>query len=265
MIQTRLRYIVILLSIFFLPILLVAQGSISGRVINDETGKPLGGASVYINSSTIGTTTNEDGEFKLPSVSNGFYEIVASYVGYDRLVYQAAIQSKDLQITFRLQQKANELRQVVVLSKDGREKWLRVFRENFLGITGAATNCRILNEDEIMFGENTGGNQMSAFSAVPLEIVNNELGYRVYFELADFYYSRASGSTFFYGYSRFEELREGKVSAKFVRNRQRYYLGSTIHFFHALIESKTADEGFLLLNILTQKTYDSIVRASSRT
>ncbi|MBC7850867.1 MAG: hypothetical protein H7Y31_14090, partial [Chitinophagaceae bacterium] len=42
-------------------------------------------------------------------------------------------------------------------------------------------------------------------------------------------------------------------------------LGSTIHFFHALIEGQTADEGFLLLNILTQKTYDSIVRASSRT
>jgi hypothetical protein len=227
-----------------------AQYVITGKVVSDENDQPLPGASVYINSSTIGTTSNENGEFTLPAVSNGFYDVVASYVGYEILVYRANIQSSNLRITFRLVKKHTELRNIVITTNLARARWLKIFRENFLGISFPSRNCRIVNEDEIMFQEGTGDNIVKAFTAAPLEIVNPDLGYRIFFQLEDFYFSSYPAQTYFYGYSRFEELSDKKeIPERFVRNRKRYYLGSTLHFFHSLIDSRVKDEGFSLLNI----------------
>jgi len=231
------------------------QGIISGKVISESTGKPLSGASVYINSSTIGTTTNENGEYRLHVAGNGFYDVVASYVGFEIIVYRATIQSKDIQVIFKLQEKPTELRNVVVLSKEGRARRLKILRENFLGITEAAEKTKIENEDEILFTDVGGKDVVGAFSVVPLVIVNKELGYRIFFQLEDFYFNNAEGRTYFYGYSRFEELREkGKIPARYLRNRDHYYRGSTLHFFHSLIDNKVKEEGFLLLHIQAMKS-----------
>ena len=231
-----------------------AQGVVSGKVLSETTGKPLSGASVYINSSTIGTTTNEAGEFRLPVVGNGFYDIVASYVGYEIIVYRATVQSKDIKVTFKLQEKPTELRKVVVLSKEGRARRLQILREHFLGITEAAEKTKIENEEEILFTDVGGKDVIGAFSVVPLVIVNKELGYRVFFQLEDFYYNPTEGRTYFYGFSRYEELREkGKIPARYLRKRDGYYRGSTLHFYHSLIENKVKEEGFLLLHIQAMK------------
>ncbi len=239
--------------------ILHAQYIISGKVVVEETCKPLAGASIYINGSTIGTSANEAGEFVFPSLGNGFYEIVASYVGYELIVYRASIQFQNLQVTFKLRKKPTELRNIVVLTKDGRAKWLKIFKENFLGITQASLRCSIKNEDEILFADGTSKRAIYAFSALPLEIINKELGYRVFFQLEDFYFNTDEGRTYFYGYSRFEELSTDKsIPVRYLRNRQRYYLGSTMHFFHSLIDNKISEEGFLLLHIRSMKTIDSI-------
>lgn len=227
-----------------------AQVTISGKVLAGESEKPLAGASVYINSSTMGTTTNEKGEFTLRGVTNGVYELVASFVGYEVVVYRAEIKSADLRIIFQLKPKPTELRNVVVTTRELRERWLRIFRTNFLGVTQAAQKSSIRNEDEILFLDAGTRRGVKAYSAAPLEVVNKELGYRIFFQLEEFYYDQDEGRTYFYGYSRFEELKEnGKVPARYRRNRERYYRGSTLHFFHSLIDSNSKEQGFLLLDI----------------
>jgi hypothetical protein len=239
-----------LFSCILLALRVSAQNSITGKVLNEQNEQPLVGASVYINNSTIGTTTNEAGEFKISSLPNGYYEIVVSYVGFEILVYRITIQSRNMSLLFKLEPKPTEMRKVVVLSRDTRAKWLKVMRENFLGITEAARKTKIMNEDDILFEEGSGKNQVKAFSAAPLEVVNKELGYRIYFELVGFYYNAEEGRTYFYGYSRFEELNEkGKTPNRYIRNRERYYKGSTLHFFHSLIDNRVKEEGFMLLNV----------------
>ena len=173
--------ICIFIFVFWVSFTTSAQVKVSGQVIDDSNDKPLVGASVYINGSTIGAITNENGEFVFPAVYDGFYDIIASFVGYEAVSYRATILSKNLQITFKLRKKPTELRNVVVLSKDGRQKWLKIFKENFLGVTEAATKCKILNEDEILFEYGNSRDSIKAFSVVPLEIVNKELGYKIYF------------------------------------------------------------------------------------
>jgi len=228
---------------------LLSQGVISGVVVSETNGQPLSGASIYVNGSTAGTVSNENGHFRLQALPNGFYDVVVSFVGYEVIVYRAVIQSKDISITFKMTRKETELRKVVVLSKDARQRWLKLLRENFLGITLPAERSSINNEDEVLF-DMASRDSMRAYSLVPLVVENRELGYRIYFELVEFYYNARNQQTYFYGYSRYEELsgRE-KVPAKYIRARERYYRGSVLHFYHSLIDSTTAEEGFNLLNI----------------
>ena len=59
-----------------------ADRVVSGKVV-DPQGIPIPGASVYVPETTIGTTTNFDGEFTL-DIPGGHTVIIVSYVGFDR-------------------------------------------------------------------------------------------------------------------------------------------------------------------------------------
>ena len=57
-------------------------GSYTGKVKDADTGEPLPGATVMLVDASGGTTTNRSGNFALPRLVNGPYQIVISYVGY---------------------------------------------------------------------------------------------------------------------------------------------------------------------------------------
>ena len=63
------------------------KGSVTGKVVNAD-GKPLAGTSVILRGSTMGTTTDENGNFKLTDVPQDG-ELVFSYVGYDTVLTKA--------------------------------------------------------------------------------------------------------------------------------------------------------------------------------
>jgi hypothetical protein len=258
------RFIFLLLFLLGSGYLLSAQVQVSGRVLNDVTGEPLSNASVYINNTTIGTVTNANGEYVLKGIEPGQYEIIVSYVGFDLLVHRVSIGSSSLRITFRQVPKVQELRDILVVSSSQRKKWLEIMRIHFLGQTSAADKCRILNEDDIFF-ERTGRKEaIKAYSELPLVIENKELGYRIYFELQEFYYDAVEGQTRFYGYSRYEEMKastDGK-SGRYQRIRSRNYQGSTLHFFHALLRDALEQEGFSIFIRLNAGGNDSARRAS---
>ena len=56
------------------------QFIVSGKIIDAESKEPLNSASVYCQNTTIGTTTNKQGEFSLQLKSGG-YELNISYTG----------------------------------------------------------------------------------------------------------------------------------------------------------------------------------------
>jgi len=70
-----------ILLFFLLNLSLQAQNNyeINGRVTSENEGLPY--VSVYINGTTIGTTTDDYGNFKLTRLSKGTYQITASFVG----------------------------------------------------------------------------------------------------------------------------------------------------------------------------------------
>jgi hypothetical protein len=236
--------------LFFLIILFSfqtqAQFTISGRVLTESGTEPLSKASVYINNSTIGTATNENGDYIMRDIKPGVYEVIVSYVGYEVIVYKIEIKSADLRLTFKLIPKVKEMRDILVVTSNQREKWLAILRENFLGQTIAAERTKILNEEDIFFERGQTKNIVQAFSDVPLIIVNKELGYRLYFDLQEFYFDAKEGRTLFFGFSRYEEMGApgSEPRKKYLRNREKTYKGSTLHFYHSLLSDDLDGQGF---------------------
>ena len=70
----------LLLFLFFAPICLFGQNTITGTVTEQSTSIPLPGVNVVIKGTATGTATDFDGNYQI-DVNNGDI-IVFSYVGY---------------------------------------------------------------------------------------------------------------------------------------------------------------------------------------
>jgi TonB-dependent starch-binding outer membrane protein SusC len=107
---------VLLLALLLLPATVYAQaGSVSGQVVDSQTGEPLPGANVLISELNRGSATDIDGNFNITGVDAGTYTLVTSYVGFitnRRSVSVAA--GQDLALTIRLDADLRGLEEVVV-------------------------------------------------------------------------------------------------------------------------------------------------------
>jgi TonB-linked SusC/RagA family outer membrane protein len=106
------------------------NGGVTGKVI-DETNQPLPGASVSIDGTTLGATTDANGVFTIRDVKPGTYTLSAKFIGYvvnKKSVTITAGQSAS--ISFALTPSSQSLNEVVVIGYGTQSK-----RE----VTGAIT------------------------------------------------------------------------------------------------------------------------------
>ena len=57
-------------------------GVIRGQILDSENQLPLAGANILINKNNLGTISDENGFFILEDISQGYYNISVSYIGY---------------------------------------------------------------------------------------------------------------------------------------------------------------------------------------
>ena len=72
----------IIITFSFLSVLFAQSMTIEGMVKDKKTQKSLIGANVFIVGTSIGTSTDADGKYKLSNVKPGSYKVKASYIGY---------------------------------------------------------------------------------------------------------------------------------------------------------------------------------------
>ena len=78
-----LKYSLSLLTLLYsLTIYSQNQGSISGKVLDGETGLPLEGANILIDNSNFYSITNEEGFFQINNIPTESYNITASFIGF---------------------------------------------------------------------------------------------------------------------------------------------------------------------------------------
>lgn len=93
-------------------------GKIAGKVIDAVSGEPLIGANVIIMGTTLGAATDFDGNFFIINIPPGKYEVKASSIGYNAIVFQDVKVSVDqtTKLNFELQEEAVEMGDVVVVA-----------------------------------------------------------------------------------------------------------------------------------------------------
>ena len=63
-------------------------GKIAGIIEDASTGEPLVGANVYIEGSSLGSSTDLDGSFFIINIPSGTYDVTMQMIGYKNLTYQ---------------------------------------------------------------------------------------------------------------------------------------------------------------------------------
>ena len=226
-----------------------SQITIEGYVTN-ENKEALFGASVYVDGTTIGTVTDNKGYYilTLPSTINSV--LVFSYFGYFSNYQNITKESN--KINSVLIEDIKELKEVIVeRSPFSRKQMLQLFKEQFLGINRAGSNCIILNEDELYFSYDNDKFIFKAYSDTPLIINNNYLSYKVNFQLVDFecvFYkfsikSSDIMSSLYAGTSFFSEINN---KATFLKRRRKSYEGSSLQFFRNLVTNTWGKDNFIL-------------------
>ena len=61
---------------------LFSQGTIQGKVTSTETGEELIGATVLIKGTTTGSMSDIDGNYRIPNVATGTYQVICSYISF---------------------------------------------------------------------------------------------------------------------------------------------------------------------------------------
>jgi hypothetical protein len=241
-----------LLAITYLGFALTAQaqaGRITGVVQDSVTHEPLPFSSVFLANTTLGATTNENGQFVLDRVPKGTYDIVGSYVGY-RLSKQSitvAAGATAPAVTLRLTSSGPQLGEVVVKADAHQEDNYRKFTDLFVGRTSFSKQCRITNPGDVDVEFNDTTKTLTATTDGYVQVENKALGYRIKYFGMRFQFNETSEAVSYEGQTVFEEMKPKDEAQRrqWAANRLAAYNGSQTHFLKSVYDNQLKENNFL--------------------
>lgn len=229
----------------FLLLLLSSRAfsQLKGTVVSEAGRQPVPFASVFINNSTLGTTTDENGHFSISRVSPGKHELVVSLLGYEKF-FTVITLPQEKPLTIILREKSTQLDQVTVraFDKDGWKNWGTLFTESFIGTSSNARRTVLKNTKDLRFRHNKQDNVLEVFAVAPLQIQNKALGYDLEYHLELFRIDFRNNTQVYAGYPFFKEQRS--VSRANVRNRETAYNASLLKFMRSLYHNTVQKDGY---------------------
>jgi hypothetical protein len=212
--------------------------TLSATVYDATTKQAIAGVNVYLDGTSIHTTTNAHGQFRLNVEKQINTSLIISHVAYD--LVSIADPFTALPDKIYVKEKTNVLDEAVVFSTFTRKQMLTVFREQFLGPDKAGKGCRILNEDDIILSYDYENNILSASAKNPVIVENDYLAYTVSFNLITFYVTYKSKTldsdwikqTAYFGTSSFIDKMPNDRRTR--NRRDEAYKHSSISFFKNL-------------------------------
>lgn len=249
---------VVLLWFIGISLSLAQTGSVRGRIVDDQTGIGLQFANVFIDKTTIGTATDDKGDFLIRNTPTGSTELVISYVGYQLATRKIVVEESGIDLgIIKLIPVEQQLTSVEVKTTrdEAWESHLRKFKKLFLGTTEVAQSCSILNPWVINFEDK--GREVLVTAREPIQIKNDYLGYTI-----NFYLRNSSMNPLGYsikGNILFEERNSTGSSESFEWSQNRYksYLRSSRHLFKSLIDKNFNEEGFRLYSDMGEESTTS--------
>lgn len=242
--------------------------NISG-VIRDKEGKPIPGAGVYLSSYKMATVTNNEGEFVLPGLNPGNYDVLIEMMGYLPLSKNVVISNKSAKIAVILMENTIQLREVVIKADPNRDRYIKIFLQQFIGMTPNSAQCKLLNPQVLQTDFNKAENVLTVTANEFLIIENKSLGYRIKYLLNNFERDFKRNIVYYSGFPTYEDLPGSRNKKKnWADKREIAYLGSSQHFFRSLYRNSTAADGFIihkLARVPNKNRYpDSLIDAKLR-
>lgn len=111
------KYILIGCLMLFTSLSMNAQnGKINGKVVDANSNEPLPFVNIIVKNSSIGTTSDLDGNFTFTGITPGFVILQASFVGYEMGFSEEILvtNANSSFVEIKLQQKDTEIDQVVI-------------------------------------------------------------------------------------------------------------------------------------------------------
>lgn len=152
-----------------MSIQVMAQGVLKGKVI-DSQNLSLPGANVILKGTSVGTITNQKGEFSLLNVNAGTYEVTVSYLGYAAVSQSVQISAgQTASLTFKLSETAIDGQEVVIFGDrlKGQAKALSQQKNN-------ANITNVVSSDQI--GRFPDANIGDALKRIPGITMQNDQG-----------------------------------------------------------------------------------------
>jgi len=239
------------ISIFFVFLFSIlgshlnAQTTITGCV-TDSLNSPIPFATVYLSNTTIGALANSGGNYSITIPQEGVYELITSCIGYKSNTKTIHTEGKNLIINTKLRTNRILIDEISVAARDkNRIKSYVLFLKLFLGESGNAQSCNILNLEDLRLYHDAQDNIAKGYSVKPLRIENKALGYLVTYDLTDFSYNLKTKILKFSGSQYFKPLTgTSKKIEKWERNRLTTFYGSKMHLFRALCSDSLNRESY---------------------
>lgn len=272
--------IAVFLLLFIFPCV-YGQNTITGIVTDNVNMKPIADATVYINGTTIGTSTNESGLFTLKEVQFPC-KLIVSRIGYELTTIDVA-QYNPERFTILLQEKTVQLSEVEVTGKNSRDKSVQKFRNIFLGSDSWSKKIILENESVLQFSRYTdtikhkpdsldillkkielsdlvrndsADNQriLNIFSVranAPIKIDYPELGFKLSVDLVGFKIIESPQASIckylaYYFYQPYP-FKNKMVERKFNKNRTEAFYNSREHFCRALYSDRLKQNGYVAI------------------
>ncbi len=237
-------FVFFLLLTSFVPLVEAQVSATITGTVTDSTGTPVPEVNVFIASSMVGTTTNDDGQYTLIGIPLGTLRLVASRIGYesshlDLFVREAKVYTHDFQIS----EKVYELGEVTVAGDNKRwQRQLERFTTIFIGESPNAGQTVITNPYVLDFS--TRGGDLRAQASEPLIIENRGLGYKLTYFLNEFI--AEPNSWRWDGEPLFESLEPSSPEEAALWNARRdsAFYGSFRHFLLSVINDQVESQGF---------------------
>lgn len=229
--------------------------NIKGKVFSASSGQPLGKASVFAQNTTLGTLTDEEGEFTL-SLPNGGYDLTVSYSGLETIIKRVSTADAGNVMSFVLNPKQENLDDVVIVAsnkvRDGLEKYGQFFRNNFLGQTRNSLESKILNDSILQFYYYKKTNKLKVISPEPLIIENHALGYNISYALDSFVHEYDKELSIYTGNPLFSNMitEDSAQYAAWDAARNFAYQGSMLHFMRSMYDKEAGKNGFEMQTIV---------------
>jgi len=224
--------------------------NLMGTVLDAHTRLRIEGAHIFVAGTLKGTVSNFNGQFEFLKLNTGFCELVISHVAYESRVISVELTGKnktrDLYIDIKPAFTALPEIKVSGINQANWRKYLRMFRDLFIGKTTNAYDCEIMNPEVLDFTYIEEEDKLTAQAYQPIIIENSALGYRITYVLRLF--ESSNGIIHMIGSPIFEELipANKKERMRWIKNRKASYYGSKMHFLRAMNKGKIKREGFVL-------------------